>query len=56
VWTEFLRSARAAGLAVLTGFDLFFYQGLDAFEAFTGRVTDPQAVRSVVAGWVPEVE
>lgn len=56
VWTEFLRGARAAGLAVLTGFDLFFHQGLDAFEAFTGRATDPQAVRSVVAGWVPEAE
>jgi shikimate dehydrogenase len=52
VWTEWMRGSRAAGLEVLTGFELFFGQGLDAFEAFTGRITEPTAVRNVVEGWV----
>lgn len=34
--TEFLKAANAAGLKIVSGFDLFFYQGLDAFEIFTG--------------------
>jgi shikimate 5-dehydrogenase len=25
-----------AGLEILSGYELFFYQGVDAFEAFTG--------------------
>jgi shikimate dehydrogenase len=35
--TEFLLAAHAAGLKVVSGFDLFFYQGIDAFEIFTGQ-------------------
>ena len=39
--TEFLRCAHDAGIALMPGFDLFFYQGVDAFEIFTGvKVTD----------------
>lgn len=34
--TEFLKAANAAGLKIVSGFDLFFYQALDAFEIFTG--------------------
>ncbi|WP_425641109.1 shikimate dehydrogenase family protein [Marinomonas gallaica] len=34
--TEFLKAANHAGLKIVSGFDLFFYQGLDAFEIFTG--------------------
>lgn len=34
--TEFLQQANRAGLQIMSGFDLFFYQGLDAFEIFTG--------------------
>jgi shikimate dehydrogenase len=33
------------GLQIVSGFDLFFYQGIDAFEIFTGqKVTDVKPV------------
>lgn len=35
--TEFLIAANQAGLKIVSGFDLFFYQGIDAFELFTGQ-------------------
>ena len=35
--TVFTREAEAAGVNVLSGYDLFFHQGVDAFEHFTGR-------------------
>lgn len=35
--TDFLMAANNAGLKVVSGFDLFFYQGIDAFEIFTGQ-------------------
>lgn len=38
--TEFLQCAHAAGLQLVSGFDLFFYQGLDAFEIFTSVNVD----------------
>ena len=53
-WTPFLAAAQAAGLAVLTGFELFFYQGLDAFRFFTEKDTAPEAVRDTVSAWLNE--
>lgn len=38
VETEFKRDAEAAGLAVLSGYELFFHQGIQAFRIFTGRI------------------
>jgi quinate/shikimate dehydrogenase (NAD+) len=38
--TVFMREADAAGLSVLSGYALFFHQGVDAFEHFTGRRPD----------------
>lgn len=39
--TEFLIAANKKGLKIVSGFDLFFYQAIDAFEIFTGvKVTD----------------
>jgi quinate/shikimate dehydrogenase (NAD+) len=38
--TVFLRDAETAGLSVLGGYALFFHQGVDAFEHFTGRRPD----------------
>ena len=35
--TPFMRAARAAGVTTLSGYELFFYQGVDAFRHFTGR-------------------
>ncbi|RNF51435.1 shikimate dehydrogenase [Marinomonas hwangdonensis] len=43
--TEFLTEANKKGLQIVSGFDLFFYQGIDAFEIFTGQeVTDVKPV------------
>lgn len=35
--TQFTRDAEAAGLSVLSGYELFFNQGIQAFRIFTGR-------------------
>lgn len=42
--TPFLIAAKAAGLQLVTGFDLFFFQGLDAFEIFADMQVDPARV------------
>ena len=36
--TQFLSDARHAGLATISGYELFFHQGIQAFELFTGRM------------------
>ncbi|HCL68873.1 MAG: shikimate dehydrogenase [Gammaproteobacteria bacterium] len=38
--TQFLRTCRQANLSVVTGFELFFYQGLESFEFWTGQSID----------------
>jgi len=40
--TEFLKAAGTAGLQLVSGFDLFFYQGIDAFQSFTKTEADAQ--------------
>ncbi|TPJ39999.1 shikimate dehydrogenase [Mesorhizobium sp. B2-6-5] len=35
--TQFKQQAEAAGIKVLSGFELFFHQGVEAFRIFTGR-------------------
>jgi shikimate dehydrogenase len=50
VETEFLKDARAAGLLVMSGYELYFHQGVDAFRLFTGREVDQMALRDVLAG------
>ena len=47
--TEFLRGARAAGMDTLSGYELFFQQGIKAFELFTGRVPPLDALRQRLA-------
>jgi len=39
--TEFLTAAHGQGLKLVSGFDLFIFQGIDAFEIFTGVQVDP---------------
>ena len=39
--TEFLKDARTHGLDILSGYDLFLFQGFDAFTVFTGVQVDP---------------
>lgn len=46
VETSFLRRCAAAEVVTLSGFRLFLYQGLDAFERFTGVVPDADAVET----------
>lgn len=36
--TEFLDACRKKGIATLSGFKLFLFQGLDAFERFAGKI------------------
>jgi shikimate dehydrogenase len=48
VETPFLRSARAAGLAVMSGYELFFNQGVDAFRIFTGRSVEYSGLREAL--------
>lgn len=43
--TPLLLAAAGAQLDLVTGFDLFFYQGLDAFEFWTGIAVDEGAAR-----------
>lgn len=45
--TEFLQSCRTGGIATLSGFQLFLYQGIHAFERFTTIRPDPAEVEKM---------
>ncbi len=48
--TPFRTRALAAGADFLSGWELFFHQGLDGFRLFSGQpVTDPDAVRAALS-------
>ena len=49
VETEFVLDCRAAGLTVISGYELFFHQGVDAFRLFTGASIDQAALRRALA-------
>jgi len=46
--TPFMVAAEAAGLNVLSGYELFFYQGVDAFLHFTGKEAPETALRKAL--------
>jgi shikimate dehydrogenase len=46
--TDFLAAAGAAGLSILSGYELFFHQGVDAFRLFTGVEVDQPALRAAL--------
>ncbi|MEI4471150.1 shikimate dehydrogenase family protein [Frigidibacter sp. MR17.24] len=46
--TQFLADARAAGLAVLSGWELFFWQGVHAWALFSGKPVDEDALRKTL--------
>jgi shikimate dehydrogenase len=49
VETQFKQEAEAAGLTVLSGYELFFHQGIDAFRIFTGMLpADLGALRKLL--------
>lgn len=39
--TDFLKAARAKTLDIMSGYELFLFQGFDAFEIFSGIAVDP---------------
>jgi shikimate dehydrogenase len=49
VETQFLTDARAEGLAVMSGWELYFYQGHHAFEIFHGRPIDEAVLRRALS-------
>jgi shikimate dehydrogenase len=49
VSTQFLRDAAAAGLSTMSGYELFFHQGVDAFRIFTGWEVDQGKLRTALA-------
>lgn len=46
--TEFLRAAAAEGLAILSGYELYFYQGLHAISIFHGVAMDEATLRAAL--------
>jgi shikimate dehydrogenase len=46
--TEFIRDARGAGVEVMTGYELYFFQGVDAFRIFTGFDVDAAVLRKAL--------
>lgn len=47
--TEFLTDATAAGLRIISGYELFFGQGIDAWDIFTGAALDHAALRRAIS-------
>jgi len=47
--TQFLQDAAAAGLTIISGYELFFYQGVDAWDIFVGRPLDQARLRAALA-------
>ena len=43
--TEFLKTCRKTNLRIVSGFELFFYQGLDSFEFWTEQKANDKDVR-----------
>lgn len=43
--TQFLQDAEAAGLTVISGYELFFYQGVHAWAHFAGKPLDEARLR-----------
>ncbi len=46
--TQFLQDAEAEGLQVMSGYELYFYQGLHAFAIFHGRPIDEATLRAAL--------
>ncbi|MCR8827709.1 shikimate dehydrogenase family protein [Pseudosulfitobacter koreensis] len=46
--TQFLKDAAAEGLEVISGWELFFYQGVHAWDLFSGTPLDRSALRQAL--------
>ena len=51
--TRFLHDASAAGLRTMSGYELFFHQGADAFETFFGGTVDRARLRRALPDPAP---
>jgi shikimate dehydrogenase len=52
--TQFLKDAEATGLTIISGYELFFYQGLHAWEIFSGRPIDEASLRRALGEASPD--
>ena len=50
VETQFLKDAESAGLAVMSGYELFLGQGVDAWHIFTGLPLNRDDLRTAISG------
>jgi shikimate dehydrogenase len=48
--TQFLQDAAQANLTIISGYELFFGQGLDAWKIFTSTDLDPEQLRQAIQG------
>ncbi len=48
VETKFLGDARAGGLEIMSGYELFLHQGIDAFRLFAGQSVDLAELRKIL--------
>ena len=48
--TQFLKDAEARGLDIISGYELFFGQGIDAWGIFTGQPIDTDLLREAISG------
>lgn len=46
--TQFLKDAAAEGLRIISGYELFFYQGVHAWAFFVGKPLDEAALRNAL--------
>jgi shikimate dehydrogenase len=46
--TQFLRDAEAEGLKILSGYELYFYQGLHSITLFQGCEVDEAVLRQAL--------
>lgn len=53
VETQFLQDAALAGLVVISGYELFIGQGVDAWDIFTGIPLDRAALRAAIQEEIP---
>lgn len=53
VQTPFVREGEIAGIEVLSGYELFLYQGIHAFKLFTGQEVDAVELRLMLSTTVP---
>ncbi|MBT3360730.1 MAG: shikimate dehydrogenase [Rhodospirillales bacterium] len=52
--TEFIQAFEAAGVPILSGFELFYFQGLDAYEHFTGTTVAADIAFDEVRSWMDD--